>query len=336
LANASPEKGISQTCQNALLTPHKLFKRSKLPTTRIKSLVLAYDFIADLFVEIKQPDDCKVKWLLACLEQMTVQQEIKAVDKLLTTIGAEIGISHPDLVNWISVNYKTGSDSYRWNQLSTNAREALRKWQGAVNYGDFQKLVDIILYRSRIHLEDYERNQLQKRQIFWSHYTDRFERIRILLPQSSLSSMEDNLSTQDICILEDDGSKTEVCIFDFKEQFVVEFFRGSGSETRIFSKTPEIEAILFESNNLSVSSIRGLGRNIRDIHDHVYCWQNSCVTWLMEKNIRPNEGTKFFKGLPLKGSHYDPSSGLPTLQSEDRIKRERALSRWRENLRSVE
>jgi hypothetical protein len=329
LTNVSPEIDIAAMCQQYLLTPHKLFKHSNLPTFRLKSLILAYNIIIDLFVKINQPNDKQVKWLLDCLEGMTVEQEIKAVDKLLTTVGAEIGISHPDLVNWISTKYRLGDESYRWNHLSIKAREALRKWQGAVNYGDFQKLVDIILNRSQIFLEPYERNQLEKRQVFWSHYTDRFNRIRILLPQSSQASVRTILRTQDICILKDDGNRTEICIFDFEKWFVVEFFRGSGSEIRIFTKNPELEKILFESDDLSASSIRSLGR---DIHDHVYCWQNSCVKWLMEKGIRPNEGTKKFKGLPFKGSHYDPNIGLPPLQPEDRLKREQALTRWRKNI----
>jgi EH_Signature domain len=333
LASSSPEIGIASTSKQYLLTPHRLFNQYNLPTHRIKSLILVYDLIADLFIGIEKPNDKQVKWLLDCLEQMTVEQEVKAIDRLLSTIGAEIGIEHPDLVNWISVRYRLGSDTYRWNQLSISAREALRKWEGAVNYGDFQKLIDIILYQSQIDLKEHERNQLQKRQVFWSHYTDRFDRIRILLPQSSLPSVKASLSSQDLCVLEDDGSQTEVCIFDFKEWLVVEFFRGSSSETRIFSKTFELEKTLFESNHLSASKIRHLGG---DIHDHVYCWQNSCVKWLMEKGISPNEGTKFFKGIPMKGSNYNPNIGLPTLQKEDRQKRERALIKWKQSLNIVE
>jgi hypothetical protein len=328
LSGDSPDVNIAVMSQQILSTPHAFFNLYKLPTIRIQSVNLAYDRIAKLFVSIDKPDVQQVQWLLDCLEQMTVEQEVKAVEKLLTRIGAEIGIDRPALVDWISTRYSPTIDRYRWNQLSSQAKAALHKWKGAVNYGDFQKLVNIILDSSHISLENHELNQLQKRQIFWSHYTDRFERIRILVPESSLESVRDGFNNQNIFVLKNDGSNTEVCIFDFKELFVVEFFRGSGSETRIFPKTSELEKILFESSELSVSSIRHLGG---DTHDHVYCWQNSCVKWLMEKGIHPNEGTKSFRGVPTRGSHYDPIIGLPPLLPEDRLKRERALSKWRQN-----
>jgi EH_Signature domain len=329
LAGISPEIGIASTSKQYLLTPHKLFNHCKLPTHRIKSLTLAYDLIANLFIDIGKPDDKQVKWLLDCLEKMTVEQEVKAVDRLLTTIGAEIGIDRPDLVNWISTRYSLGYDNSRWYQLSKKAQEALRKWQGAVNYGDFQKLVDIILHHSHIYLEGYERRRLQNRQIFWSNYTDRFNRIRILLPQSSLSSVKDILSTKDICILEDDGNKTEVCIFDLEEWLVVEFFRGDGSETRLFRNTPDLEQMLFHSHNLSTVKIHSLGG---EIHDHLQYWQHDCEKWLRkrDKGICPNDGIKFFKITPDLTLKYNPENGLP-LSPDKALKREQSLIRWRKN-----
>ena len=51
----------------------------------------------------------------------------------------------------------------------------------------------------------------------------------------------------------------------------------------------------------------------------------------MEKDIHPNEDTKSFRGVPPRGSHYDPNIGLPPLLPEDHLKRERALSKWRQN-----
>jgi hypothetical protein len=325
LAGESSDILIAKMSQRSIRTPQGLFNSLKLPTYKIQALVLAYNHIADLFIDIKTPNNDQVQWLLYCLEEMSVNQEIEAIDKLLVTIGSEIGIHHPTLVRWISAKYSSGDDNYYWNQLSSRARQALRKWQGAVNYGDFQKLVDIVLYHSNIYLEGYERKQLQNRQIFWSNYTDRFERIRILLPQSSFDSIGDRLRNQEIGVLEDDGSKTEVCIFDFKKWVVIEFFRGSDSETRIIFKTPELERTLFHSNNLSVSSIRHLGG---DIHDHKFGWQNACVTWLMEKDIWPNEDIKSFKITPDFEQSYNTITGLPPLSKDNAEKRERALKRW--------
>jgi EH_Signature domain len=325
LAGDLADERIAKICEQYLLTPHALFNYYKLPTNRIEPVTSAYDYIADLFVIIRKPNDNQVKWLLDCLDLMAVEQEIKAVDKLLTKVGAEIGIDRPDLVNWISARYRQGGNIYRRNQLSSKAREALRKWQGAVNYGDFQKLVDIILYRSQIYLEDYEQRRLENRQIFWSNYTDRFEQIRILLPQSSRGCVKDSLSTKDICVLEDDGNETEVCIFDFKELLVVEFFRGEGSETRIFLKTTELEQILFHSDNLSSSKIKCLGG---DIHDHLKYWQHDRERWLRENGISPNEGNKFFRITSDLTIEYNSNHGIPLSRDKAR-KREDALRRRR-------
>ncbi|BAZ45120.1 hypothetical protein NIES4102_21370 [Chondrocystis sp. NIES-4102] len=78
------------------------------------------------------------------------------------------------------------------------------------------------------------------------------------------------LNNQDISILLEDGSETtEVCIFDFGNYFLVEFFRGNGSETRIFEKNTQTEQQLFHSQ-LSIKKLRYLGLN-NPIHDHVVC-----------------------------------------------------------------
>ncbi len=136
------------------------------------------------------------------------------------------------------------------------------------------------------------------------------------------------MSTKDICVLEDDGNETEVCIFDFKELLVVELFRGEGSETRIFPKTTELEQILFHSNNLSASIIKDLGG---DIHDHLQYWQHDRERWLRENGIPPNEGIKFFKITPDLTIEYNPNNGIP-LSLDKARQREEALRRWRTSL----
>ena len=76
---------------------------------------------------------------------------------------------------------------------------------------------------------------MKKRRKFWADYSNRFQQLRILLPQSSLTAIS-NQYRGNVDRLEDDGSDTtEVCIFNFGEWIVVEFFRGRGSETRLFS-----------------------------------------------------------------------------------------------------
>ena len=164
---------------------------------------------------------------------------------------------------------------------------------------------------------------------------DRFERIRILLPQSSVNILGSHLNHQDVEILQQDGSDpTEVCIFDFGAWFVVEFFRGNGSETRLFTRDIETEQQLFNSQ-LSIKKLRCLGLN-RPIHDHVFCWQYFCERWLKQHDILPNQGTTHFKGVPYKYSRYSELTGLPEPTFENKRQRDRKLQYWREEIARFE
>ncbi len=316
---------IAKISQKYSLTPQDLFSSLKLPIYGIEPLTSAYNNIANLFINTNNPSSSQVQWLLDCLDQMSVKQEIEAVNKLLIAIGSEIVIHHPALVMWITTKYSQSNDNNYWFELSTDAREALRKWQGVVNYSDFQRMVDIVLGHSEIRFQDHERRRLQNRQVFWSNYTDRFEQIRILLPKSSFANVQNSLNTKDICILEDDGVETEICIFDFKDWLLVEFFRGEGSETRIFPKTIEIEKKLLQDKHLSASQIHNLGG---EIHDHLKYWQHDCVKWLRKMDICPNEDITMFKITPYKKLVYNHDSGLPELSQDQKWERREKLTRW--------
>lgn len=211
----------------------------------------------------------------------------------------------------------------------------MRKWLGAVSYQDFQRLVSLILNQSHIieqlDIQEFQQKRLKSRSKFWSNYSDRFERIRILLPQSSVNILNNDLNNQDISVLLEDGSDlTEICIFDFGNWFLVEFFRGNGSETRMFPKNVETEKQLFNSD-LSIKKLRYLGLN-NPIHDHEYIWQYFCEQWLRNKNILPNQGTEYFKGLPYRYSKYNQQTGLPKPSSEDLSKRKYKVERWKQTM----
>ena len=159
--------------------------------------------------------------------------------------------------------------------------------------------------------------QLEARQIFWGYYSNRFERLRILLPQTSLNAIGYELKG-DVDLLENDGSNsTEVCIFDFGEWLVVEFFRGRGSEIRLLANNAKNRQILFAESKLSVKRIRGLGG---EKHDHVFLWQFFCRQWLQQKGIQLNPGTEPYR--------------TPTA---DKLRqREQKLERWQNDIASLE
>jgi hypothetical protein len=244
-------------------------------------------FIEDItpyFTTIRFPNQQQVRWLLSCLNEMSDSQQIKAVNHLLTNVSNDIASNHSLLVDWLRHNYRNGEN---WYKLSDPARQRLREWIGGINYSDFQKLVNLIL--NKLDLENFESNRLCSRRDFWANYSNRFERLRILLPKTSQIAIGYQIQ-DDVDLLEDDGSDpTEVCIFDFGEWFVVEFFRGRGGETRLFPKNSTNEQILFGESTLSVKRIRCLGG---DKHDHVYLWQEFSPTWLKNHGILPNPNTQ--------------------------------------------
>lgn len=239
--------------------------------------------ISSYFCTIDSPYEQQVNWLLRCLDEMSSELQGNTVNHLLINVSKEVASNHPQLVEWMRNNYRNGD---KWNRLSKEAKEKLREWIGAVNYADFQHLVDLIL--NVLHFPQWQENQLRKRRNFWADYSNRFEQLRILLPQSSLNAIR-NLHRGNVDLLEDDGSDTtEVCIFDFGEWLVVEFFRGKGSETRLFLNNHRNQQVLFGNSNLSVKRIRYLGGHR---HDHKYLWQVKCREWLQEKGIQPNPGS---------------------------------------------
>ncbi|MEH1947799.1 MAG: EH signature domain-containing protein [Nostoc sp.] len=272
-------------------------------------------FIEDIipyFTTIRSPSQQQVRWLLSCLDEMSESQQIKAVNHLLTNVSNDIASNHSLLVDWLRNNYRNGEN---WYKLSDPARQRLREWIGGINYGDFQKLVNLIL--NKLDLQDFESNRLCRRRDFWADYSNRFERLRILLPKTSQIAIGYQIQG-DVDLLEDDGSDpTEVCIFDFGEWFVVELFRGRGSETRLFPKNPINQQILFGESTLSVKRIRCLGG---DKHDHEFLWQVFSRIWLTNNGILPNPDTQ--------------CSRNPT--AEQLQQRENKLERWKREIERLE
>ncbi|CAD0225563.1 hypothetical protein PA905_07510 [Planktothrix agardhii CCAP 1459/11A] len=313
------------------ITPKDLLKTYQLPHW-IKKAEDALTTVAEVFVSSR--DLQYETWLINCLEEMLSEDQIKATDYLLTNIPAKVAGDLPNLVEWVKLNFKPQNSNSKWHQLSREAKEALRKWIGAVNYKDFENIVELLLERNdELNIPDWEKNQLRKRKDFWANYSDRFENIRILLPEKSMNALGQYLP-ENVDHLIEDGSDTEVCIFDFGDWFIVEFFRGEKTETRLFnrSQNPQLE-LLLNSSQVSVKGLRSL--KPREIHDHVFCWQTYCEKWLRVRNILPNEGTLYFKGLSSQHGKYG-QDGLPTPSYEDQQERNRKLDQWENKIRQIE
>lgn len=340
LKHPSSYQEIAELCFSRNLLPEDLLKQQLLPwNLKINDEISLVDkiktYFSKGFANIKNPNSQQANLLLQSLKTITINHQSSLVENILNHVSPKVGTRFIELVKWLRDNYGLTSANSRWNELSHSAKLALKKWIGAVNYKDFEKLIEVII--KHIYLKDWEINQLIKRKIFWSNYTDRFERIRILLPSSSMQIINNNVNFEEVLELKSDRSEdTEICIFDFQEHIIVEFFRGKGSETRIFTKTEELENILFYSNHISIKQLRNLSIVKDDIHDHVYCWQNDCESLLRSKEIFPNEGIRYFKIVEDKrGFPYDFSTGMPPLYPDQIEERERKLDRWREDIREL-
>ena len=331
-------------------TPQELLNKYNLPSTG-NAVSQALNYVVTIFSDRKDNPKWFPEWLLRCFAQMSHSQQCQEVNRLLTTIAPEIGSGFLSIVEWLRQNYGPRTVNSRWSQLSPQAQLALRKWIGAATWGDFDRMITVLINKLSSQLQNlrqnntgyqklnYQRNQLEKRKGFWSNYSDRFERLRILVPASTSENSQE--LTRDIDILVNDGSndnETEICIFDFGDWFIVEFFRGIGSEILLFNRhySAHVEKTLFQSPNLSISDIRRLYSSGGEIHDHVFLWQYYAEKWLRtQHNIYPNDGITRFKGLPPQYNQFSHTTGLPTPAVDNQRTREQKLARWRQDIQRI-
>lgn len=329
-AGSQPSSDIAKISWQYTITPKELVRRAGLPA-RVSAVEAAYERLAALFPAKSTPNKQEAEWLLRCLQQMSPQQQVAAVEELLAKMPAEVAGKMPEVLNLIRQNYSAGSTGSRWHQLSDSAKSALRRSLGALNYSYFQQLVNLLARMLR--LQDEEITQLEMRRDFWANYSESIERIRMVLPQSSVSALGYQLQLKVDILAEEDSDVTEVCIFDFGECFGVEFLRGRGGELRLLPRKTETELILFGPSKMSVKRLRRLGG---EVFDRLLFWQTFCEKGLREKNIFPNEGTEYFTGLPRDRGKYSRSNGLPVPSEKELKEREKQLKQWQKEMEQLE
>ena len=308
-----------------LKTPTELLAKAQLPAT-IPAVDRAPVHLAGIFAKNQVSDLSGVEWLLRCLKEMPPAPQLAAVEELLVKISSDIlKNQRPKLVEWVRDEY-----SPKLQLVSAPARESLIRWIGALNYSYFQKTIDLVARMLR--LSDAEIKQLEERRDFWANYSDRLKRVRLLLPQSSMSAIGYQLQF-DVDILPDEGAPpTEVCIFQFEDYCAIEFFRGTGAEIRLIPRSKESDRLLFVKKELSIKRIRKLGG---EVHDRVFMWQSSCEKWLKQKKILPNEGTKSFQGMSQYYGKYDATNGLRMPEPQEQKEREVLLKKWQKEMESL-
>ena len=317
-----PEYELAKLSWQYLKTPVELLKKAQLPAT-IPVVDRAGAHLAGIFAKNQISDLSGVEWLIRCLKEMPAPHQLAAVEELLVSISTDILTNkRSKLVEWLESEYNP-----KLQLLSDTGKESLRRWIGELNYSYFQKMVDLVARMLR--LSEAEIKQLEERRDFWANYSDRIQRVRLLLPQSSVSAIGYQLQF-DVDILPEDGSElTEVCIFQLNSYYAIEFLRGSGAEIRLIPRSKESDRLLFVKKELSLKRIRKLGG---EVHDRVFMWQSSCEKWLRQKKIVPNDGTKSFQGMSQYYGKYDATNGLRMPEPQEQKEREVLLKKWQKQM----
>ena len=313
-----------------LRTPPDILEYAALPRW-LKEAETALDCVAEIFAKNQVSGNPEVEWLLRCLKQMQSQQQVVAVEELLTKIPRGMVNRLPKLIEWLCEQYFPNDNNGKWHQLSDAAKAALSRWIGTVNYGYFQTLVDLLVRMLKLPEEEWRK--MEQRRDFWANYSDRIQRIRLLSPQSSVTALGYQLQIKVDILAEDSSDTTEICIFDLGNYYLIEFLRGRGSEARLIKRTPQMELLLFYPTKLSVKKLRNVGG---EVCDRVFQWQASCQRWLSKHNIRPNADTEYFKGLPKHQGKYDPKKGLPLPDAKEQKEREVKLKQWQREMEKLE
>lgn len=328
------------------LSPQAFFQSLQLPDSA-NVIESTYHKAAEGFIGNHRRHSHAGQWLIQCLNGMSNAIELQQVTVLLSQVSAKAGNDNPNLVEWLRRRYWHRSRPSRWSELSSSSQQALGKWIHGASWQDFRNLVRAVSKqikeeRDRYNPESHrykalnsQLNQINRREQFWSNYSSRFERLRILVPEQSENFIRGELK-RDIDVLTSDVSEpTEVCVFDFGDKYIVEFFRGRSSEMRLFSRSRDssLEAKLFDARNLSVCQIRNLGG---EKHDHTFLWQAYAERWLTSRDIHPNDGTQLWKGLNARYGQYNPETGLPLPSAEKQVDRYEALKRWQRDIDEIE
>lgn len=225
-------------------------------------------------------------------------------------------------------------DTSYWNRLDLPIKQILKKKYDLSSYFDLRS-ISAALYSQQASEElgfsEDQIRQIRSRSMFWSNYSSRFERVRVLLPNESYRFVSHiNKGIPDFVEdMEDAGNhETEVYIFELGKMIAVEFLRGSLSETRFFNNNEWNAQRLFNSKNLTSSDIRTMSQ--LEVHDHVPFWQYFCETLLRTKfKVTPNSNIPYFRGLPPEVNQYKEGIGLLVSPTDEMMQlRQEHLESW--------
>jgi hypothetical protein len=248
-----------------------------------------------------------IDWIQLCLEDTHNEQyeqfRLNVAKALLDHLPTNLDM-HKDIqgiVKWFHQYFNRFKENSLWHRLSTDQQKRLLKWFGELSYGDFKKLITKIT--SKLPLQYHEMNQLEKRSVFWSNYTNSFVNLKILLPSQTVNILGDkeleSFNMGEIEVLLESGSSSiknsaEICIFETKKFIILELFRGQVG-TKIYPNDPYYYQLLFNHNFSMEMLIQDSRYKAIQEFTHPNLWQITICNWLADQGMYANEDLKSFK-----------------------------------------
>ncbi|MCG6399343.1 EH signature domain-containing protein [Vibrio fluvialis] len=221
-----------------------------------------------------------------------------------------------------------------WNRLDVAAKQILKKKYKLSNYFDLRSISKALYSESaadELGFTEDQTKQIRSRSMFWSNYSSRFERVRVMLPKATYQFVvKQNRGVPEFVaqISDESDFDSEVYIFEIGQTIAVEFLRGPLSETRFFKNNEWNSQRLFSSKELNSAEIRAMSQ--LEVHDHGPFWQYYCETLLRTKlKVTPDRNIPYFRGLPPDVNQYKEGAGLVVSPTNEMIQqRKDFLETW--------
>lgn len=320
---------LAQACYDANVAPRKRIKQLMLPN--------ANNYGDEIVPYLAQcPDEKLTKqdqiWLESCFDELkTTRQRVAFCEQILLTYGSKL--QNGVLLSLLETHCLPTGEHSLWYQLSDASLQALKSLFKLTSFSELQAITNKLLSRSlvdRLSIPDEQQNQILGRTLFWSNYSEKFDRLRAILPRESNALLEESglKFSEQVCVFKQhSANNVEVFVFGLGKLIVVEVLRGPISESRFYKNNKWNAERLFDSDFHSLDELRELAQI--DVHDHLFLWQYYCEKMLRTQfKVTPNDGLTRFAGLKGSISRYSQTSGLarPTL---DRVMERKAkLEHW--------
>ncbi|MCL1143214.1 EH signature domain-containing protein [Shewanella gaetbuli] len=325
-------------CYSKKMTPKQRVKSLRLPLANTYIQKVASLIISVLQENLHTKSD--VLWITSCFYSLdTTKDRIKYCDEFVRKLQIDTyGEVSTTIIEEHCLPMK--KDTY-WYELSVEARALLKRKFNLSNFFELKLITRMLCSQNaaqQLALEEFEQRQIKSRASFWSNYSERFNRIRVLLPQTSYEYIEEQMRAipANVEVLKACSNfQTEILIFELEKVIIVEFLRGQFSETRIFKNIEWNAKALFNNGALSIKDILDFVQ--ADIHDHLTSWQHFCEKLLREKyTILPNKRTEFFVGLPKTAARYSYETGIVKPSSTFLKDRAEKMEMWLRNFWKLE